>query len=325
MGTTVAHHTSTVQYDAALRTLAAAATKRYAGEQLRISKGLVIALNGGVTFPPEAPAGLALVTSQTDGEVVYNVNGHCDCKDATHGATEGRCKHRWAKTLTSRALALATPAVETIPTVPEPLDGPQAARPAPSVLDPYTGPTRPQTVGVRWPDGMAGACDPAAAPVATIATLSEQLYGPQAAATAAQRTATQRPPAAEVPGSGSLVSGSNQKPETRNQKPGSRVCPEAAFSLTLKGLLDGQEAMLTVRGQTAAEFTANLAVVRGLFDRPTPPPPSPPASPPAATPPAEAPTRACPVHAGVLMTERHNARGAWWSHPTADGGYCKGK
>ena len=51
-------------------------------------------------------------------------------------------------------------------------------------------------------------------------------------------------------------------------------CPEACFSLTLKGRLDGQEALLTARGQTAAEFKANLEAMRGLLDAPTAPPAS---------------------------------------------------
>ena len=55
------------------------------------------------------------------------------------------------------------------------------------------------------------------------------------------------------------------------QAPAPAACPEAAFSLTLKGTLDGVEALFTVRGQTATEFKANLAAVRGLLDAPAPP------------------------------------------------------
>jgi hypothetical protein len=40
--------------------------------------------------------------------------------------------------------------------------------------------------------------------------------------------------------------------------PAPQPCPEAVFSLTLKGKLDGQEALLTARGQTAEEFRRNL-------------------------------------------------------------------
>jgi hypothetical protein len=36
-------------------------------------------------------------------------------------------------------------------------------------------------------------------------------------------------------------------------------CPEATFSITLRGTLDGVETLLTARGMTAAEFTAQFA------------------------------------------------------------------
>jgi hypothetical protein len=86
--------------------------------------------------------------------------------------------------------------------------------------------------------------------------------------------------------------------------------PEAAFSLTLKGLMDGPEVMLTVRGQTPKEFKANLTVVRGLFD-----------APPAAKPAAEG---WCGRH-GVQMKLNHGKDGRqWYSHKTA-GGWCKGR
>src|SRR5215475_2621141 len=48
--------------------------------------------------------------------------------------------------------------------------------------------------------------------------------------------------------------------------------PEAAFSLTLKGTLNGVEALMTVRGQSAAEFQVNLQAIRGLLDTPQPAP-----------------------------------------------------
>ncbi len=275
-----------VQYDAALHTLAAQATTRYAGEHLRIAKGLVIALNHGATLQAD---GTALVQSQSEPEIVYAVNGHCDCRDATHGAPDGRCKHRWAKALTTRALALA------------------------------------------------------AAPVETISTLTEQLFGPQTAAAAAQRTAcgqqgaggreigrrvdTPSDPTSPTPTPSSpspeeddatlqaALDWDTQRAAT--QRPSAQAaCPEAAFSLTLTGLLDGQNAMLTVRGQTAAEFTANLTAVRGLFDRPAAQPDSPPAA-------AQTEQRTCPLH-GTAMVLRVNPKGSWWSHAHADG-YCKGK
>jgi hypothetical protein len=52
------------------------------------------------------------------------------------------------------------------------------------------------------------------------------------------------------------------------EAPAAPSCPEALFSLTLKGRLDGHETLLTVRGMTAAEFQTNLTAVRGLLDGP---------------------------------------------------------
>jgi hypothetical protein len=92
---------STVQFDTTLRQLAAQATARYAGEKARIDRGLVLALNGHVTLHAD---GTASVQSGTDAEIVYTVNGHCDCPDVAR-APEGRCKHRWAKCLVKRAIA----------------------------------------------------------------------------------------------------------------------------------------------------------------------------------------------------------------------------
>ena len=40
--------------------------------------------------------------------------------------------------------------------------------------------------------------------------------------------------------------------------PAPAPCPEALFSLTLRGKLDGIETLLTVRGMTAEEFRHNL-------------------------------------------------------------------
>ena len=105
---TIAQPMHTVEFDAALRRLAAQARTRYAGETARIDRGLVIALNRGVTLQAD---GTALVQSQSDAEVLYRVNGHCDCPDASR-APEGHCKHRWAKCLTKRAISLiAAPAL----------------------------------------------------------------------------------------------------------------------------------------------------------------------------------------------------------------------
>jgi len=91
--------------------------------------------------------------------------------------------------------------------------------------------------------------------------------------------------------------------------------PEAAFSLTLKGKLDGVEALFTVRGATAEQFKANLAAVRGLLDQPQAP-----------RQPETGPVQEvgwCAVH-NVEMTLNTKDGRSWWSHRTDDG-WCKGK
>jgi hypothetical protein len=90
--------------------------------------------------------------------------------------------------------------------------------------------------------------------------------------------------------------------------------PEPCFSLTLKGLLGGVDAMLTVKAMTASEFTQNLQAVRGLLNAPVAP---------------AAPTQGqegwCGVH-GLQMTWNTGKNGdqGWYSHKVA-GKWCKGK
>jgi len=89
-----------LQRDCALRQAAQQARTRYAGEVKRIDKGLVIALNGGVTLLPN---GTAQVRSASDAEIVYHVAaGTCDCPDYSR-APDGRCKHRYAACLVRKA------------------------------------------------------------------------------------------------------------------------------------------------------------------------------------------------------------------------------
>jgi hypothetical protein len=87
-----------------------------------------------------------------------------------------------------------------------------------------------------------------------------------------------------------------------------QALPEAAFSLTLKGTLDGHEALFTIRGQTPAEFQRNLASVRGILDAATP----------SATPPAGEMPR-CPEHGNFL---RKGKRGWYCPQKLVDGTYC---
>jgi len=107
--------------------------------------------------------------------------------------------------------------------------------------------------------------------------------------------------------------------------------PEAAFSLTLKGLIGGNDALLTVRGRSLAEFQANVSAVRGMLDAPAAPAPAPvpqtygarQAAKALGPVPAETPEGWCPVHQ-VQMLKQSNQRGSWFSHKTLDG-WCKGK
>jgi hypothetical protein len=99
--------------------------------------------------------------------------------------------------------------------------------------------------------------------------------------------------------------------------PAPQPCPEAAFSLTLKGTLDGVEALLTARGQTAAEFKANLEAIRWVLDQPTVPQ--------TAAAPTEEAGGWCAVH-DTAMKAHHGKDGRrWFSHYLPEGGWCKGK
>jgi hypothetical protein len=94
-------------------------------------------------------------------------------------------------------------------------------------------------------------------------------------------------------------------------QPASQACPEAAFSCTVEGKLDGHHTLLTVRGQTAEAFKANLAAVRGLLDQPQLP---------------QAASQGegwCKVHS-VAMKENLKDGRRWYSHQV-DGQWCKGK
>jgi hypothetical protein len=100
------------------------------------------------------------------------------------------------------------------------------------------------------------------------------------------------------------------------------MLPEAAFSLCLKGKLGGQDAQLTVRGATYAEFAANVAAVRSLLDAPGGAPATKDSAPPAphATPQPETPP-ACPYHGPAKASAK--APGTWYcTRKLHDGSYC---
>jgi hypothetical protein len=98
-------------------------------------------------------------------------------------------------------------------------------------------------------------------------------------------------------------------------------CPEALFSCTVHGKLDGQDCMMTVRGMSASAFTANLQAVRGLLDAPQAPPGSQlVGSRPVAT---QGQEGFCAVHGLQMKITTKNGQ-SWYSHKTPDG-WCKGK
>jgi hypothetical protein len=95
------------------------------------------------------------------------------------------------------------------------------------------------------------------------------------------------------------------------------ACPEAAFSITLKGTLDGHEVLLTARGQTWEEFAANVARLKGMLDAPAAPTPERRA--PERTDAAQTPV--CPYHG--TMKESTKAKGTWFCPAKmGDGSYC---
>jgi hypothetical protein len=91
-------------------------------------------------------------------------------------------------------------------------------------------------------------------------------------------------------------------------------CPEAAFSLCIKGRLDGLDSQLTVRGQTPAEFKANLASIRGLLDGVAGT-----GTPPALT--ADVPQ--CPEHGAMKKSTR--GKGYYCPARLGDETWCKSK
>lgn len=98
---TIPQITNISEFDRALRCLASAATGAYPEEATRITRGLAIASAQGVGFCQDGST--AFVQSASTADVVYKVTSQCECPDAAR-AIAGRCKHRWAKCLTKRAL-----------------------------------------------------------------------------------------------------------------------------------------------------------------------------------------------------------------------------
>ena len=103
----------------------------------------------------------------------------------------------------------------------------------------------------------------------------------------------------------------------------SAACPEAAFSLCLKGTLGGVDAQLTVRGATYPEFAANVAAVKALLDTPGQ---ASPAREPAPQGQAGAPSAppVCPYHGPMKASSK--APGTWYcTKKLHDGSYCQAR
>lgn len=108
---------------------------------------------------------------------------------------------------------------------------------------------------------------------------------------------------------------------TRDAQP----CPEAVFSLCLRGTMHGTDAQLTIRGQSEGMFLAHVQAVQGLLDPPGGPaserlPEPEPASP------AVAPAQGgwCAIHRQTMTLQRGKDGAQWFSHKMPDG-WCKGK
>jgi hypothetical protein len=102
------------------------------------------------------------------------------------------------------------------------------------------------------------------------------------------------------------------------QPPAPQPCPEAVFSLTLKGQLGGQEALLTARGQSPEEFRRNIEAIKGLLDAPQHTEISAPSQ-------DGAPIKDwCAGHQTRMYLNQKEGR-TWFSHRLPEGGFCKGR
>jgi hypothetical protein len=97
--------------------------------------------------------------------------------------------------------------------------------------------------------------------------------------------------------------------------PAPQPCPEAAFSITLRGTIGGHEALLTARGMTSEEFQRNLQSITGVLD-PAPQPMVATASP---------GEDWCGLHnLKMKWNEGKDGKKGWYSH-RYQGEWCKGK
>lgn len=88
--------------------IAKAAWATYPTDKDSIHRACLIVLEGNVT--PHEDGTVDVLSS--NGTTVWHVNGHCTCPNAMFRAINGRCKHRWAKTLFHRILAAQDALIE---------------------------------------------------------------------------------------------------------------------------------------------------------------------------------------------------------------------
>jgi hypothetical protein len=93
------------------------------------------------------------------------------------------------------------------------------------------------------------------------------------------------------------------------------VTSEALFSITLKGLRFGQDALVTARGQTWEAFQTNLAHIESLLDAP--------GAAPAQGPPPPPTTPQCPTHGPMKVSTK--ARGWYCPQKLEDDTWCQSK
>lgn len=101
-------------------------------------------------------------------------------------------------------------------------------------------------------------------------------------------------------------------------------CPEAVFSLCLRGTLRGTDAQLTVRGQCEREFLAHVAAVQGLLDPPQGTTALEGGAMPASPAPAPPQEGWCGKHNAPMKLQQGKDGAQWWSHKNGDA-WCKGK
>ena len=105
------------------------------------------------------------------------------------------------------------------------------------------------------------------------------------------------------------------------------VCPEAMFSVCLRGTMRGWDTQLTVRGQTQAEFLANFQAVQDMLDRAAGVHEARAGAPPEAqssTATAPTPDGWCLKHGTQMKLQQGKDGSQWWSHKIGDT-WCKGK